>query len=202
MTAPATATTAPDLAVLDAPAAWAWLTRELLAAAGSARHGFHLLVAATVGHDGSPDARTVVLRHVDPVRREVGFHTDVRSPKVVAIARDARVALHWYDATVRVQVRAAATAVIHHGDAVAAAAWAAAKPMSRACYAAPVPPGTPLAGFPAALAPGTADAGRESFAVVTCRFDDLEILALHAAGHQRVVLHVATDPVTWTVLAP
>jgi hypothetical protein len=38
--------------------------------------------------------------------------------------------------------------------------------------------------------------------VVTCRFDAVELLSLHAAGHQRVRLHLDRDPVTWTVLAP
>ena len=30
----------------------------------------------------------------------------------------------------------------------------------------------------------------------------VELLSLHAAGHQRVRLHLDRDPVTWTVLAP
>jgi len=197
-------TAAPDLAALDASAAWAWLMAELRAACGSARHGFHLFTVATLGGDGRPDARTVVLRHVDADRREIRFHTDARSPKAADLRRDPRLALHWYDPANRVQMRAAATATIHHGDDVAAAAWAAAQPMSRACYTSPTAPGTPIDDFlpaPAPPAPGD-DLSLAHFAVVACRFDAIELLALHASGHQRALIHVRRHPVTWTVLAP
>ncbi len=195
---------APNLATIDAVAAWAWLAGELGAAATSARHAFHLLTVATVNPEGAADIRTVVLRHVDLISREIRFHTDIRSPKVQAIRREPRVALHWYDPAGRVQVRIAARATIHHGDACADAAWAAAAAMSRACYTTDVAPGDRLAAFsdgPAAPAAGD-DAGRRNFAVVACRFDMVDLLALHASGHQRVRLHLACDPVTWSVLAP
>jgi pyridoxine/pyridoxamine 5'-phosphate oxidase len=76
---------APDLAAMNAATAWTWLAGELTAAVGSAKHGLHLLTVATVGTDGQPEARTVVLRHVDPLRREIRFHSDIRSPKVQAL---------------------------------------------------------------------------------------------------------------------
>ena len=196
--------TTPDLAAFDAAAAWAWLTDELTAATGSARHGFHLLTVATVGTDGRPDARTVVLRHVDPERCVVRFHSDIRSPKVRAIQRDPRVALHWYDPLIRAQVRIDARATIHHDDELAAAAWNAAAAMSRACYATAVAPGDPLDDFrtgPVAPAAGD-DAGRGHFGVVSCGFDSVDLLVLHAAGHQRVRLHLDRRPIAWTVLAP
>jgi len=195
---------APDLAAISPPAAWAWLAGELLAATLSARHGLHLPTLATVDTDGAPEARTVVLRHVDAARREIRFHTDLRSPKVAAIRRDPRVALHWYDPAQRVQVRIPAVATIHHADAVTAEAWAAAAAMSRACYAADRGPGTSLGEFPPAPpAPADGDdAGLRHFAVVACRFDAVDLLCLHASGHQRVRLHVARAPVTWDVLAP
>ena len=194
----------PDLATVDAAAAWTWLAGELVAATGSARHAFHLLTVATVAADGRPDARTVVLRHMDPAACVIRFHSDIRSPKVRAIQRDPRVALHWYDPVIRVQVRIDAQATIHHNDELASAAWNAAAPMSRACYTASAAPGAPLDAFPtppAAPAAGD-DAGRGQFAVVSCRFDSVDLLALHAAGHQQVRLHLDRDPITWTALAP
>lgn len=196
--------TAPDLAAMNAATAWAWLAGELTAAVGSARHGLHLLTVATAGTDGYPDARTVVLRHVDPLCREIRFHSDLRSPKVQALRVSPRVALHWYDPALRVQVRVAAVAVIHHGDTVAAATWNASQPMSRAIYTAAAAPGDALDAFPAGPSAPAADddTGLGRFAVVSCRFDAVELLSLHAAGHQRVRLHLDRDPVTWTVLAP
>jgi hypothetical protein len=195
---------APDLAAMDAPAAWSWLAAEFMAAVGSARHGLHLLTVATVGDDGGPAARTVVLRGFDAARREFRFHSDIRSPKVAALRRRPAVALHWYDPRLRIQVRIAAVATIHHGDRVAADAWSAAAAMSRACYTARHAPGTPLHAFadaPSAPAAGD-DVGFDHFAVIACRFDAVELLSLHASGHQRVRLNVGTTPITWDVLAP
>jgi len=195
---------APDLAAMNAAAAWAWLAGELTAAVGSARHGLHLLTVANVGADGQPDARTVVLRHVDPLRREIRFHSDIRSPKVQALHTSPRVALHWYDPALRVQVRVAAVAAIHHGDTVATAAWTASQTMSRAMYTTAVAPGDTLDAFPEGPAAPVADddTGLERFAVISCRFDTVELLSLHAAGHQRVRFHLDCNPVTWTVRAP
>lgn len=194
----------PDLAAVDAVAAWEWLARELSAAVASARHPFHLLTVATVGGDGHPGLRTVVLRHVDPLRREIRFHTDARSPKLAAILVEPRVALHWYDSEMRLQVRIAAHANVHHADAVAAAAWAAAPAMSRACYTSASAPGAPLSSFPEAPEPSAAndDAGLAHFAVVSCHFTEAELLALDCKGHRRVRLHLDREPIARTILAP
>ncbi|MFM7245197.1 MAG: pyridoxamine 5'-phosphate oxidase family protein [Planctomycetaceae bacterium] len=195
---------APDLAAMSPAAAWAWLAGELTAATASARHPLHLATLATIGADGAPQARTVVLRYLDTARGEIRFHTDIRSPKVAAMRHDPRVALHWYDPAMRVQVRIPAVATIHHGDAVAVDALSRSAAMSRACYAAAHGPGTTLAEFPSSpTAPAEGDdAPLLAFAVVACRFDAVELLCLHAVGHQRVRLHVAQTPVTWDVLAP
>ena len=198
------AASAPDLAAMGAAKAWSWLAGELTAAVGSARHGLHLLTLATVGDDGAPAARTVVLRRVDASGREIRLHSDVRSPKVATIRRRPAVALHWYEPDLRIQVRIAATATVHHGDPVAAESWAATQAMSRASYTTPHAPGTLLDSFPEAPAkPADGDdAGLDHFAVISCRFDTVELLSLHASGHQRVHIHVDRTPVTWDVLAP
>lgn len=195
---------APDLAAMSPSAVWAWLAGELTAATASARHPLHLATLATIDADGGPQARTVVLRHVDAMRCEIRFHTDIRSPKVSAMRCDPRVALHWYDQAMRVQVRIPAVATIHHGDAIAADAWSRSAAMSRACYAAMDGPSTRLAEFPSAPTAPTDgdDTGLLAFAVIACRFDAVDVLCLHAVGHQRVRLHVAQSPVTWDVLAP
>lgn len=183
---------------------WSRLAADLAAAAASARHPLHLVTVATLGADGAPQARTVVLRGFDAERKVLWFHTDSRSPKAAAIARDGRVALHWYDADARLQIRISADAVVHRGDPIVHAAWRATPPMSRACYASPAAPGTPLAAFPVA-APAPApddDRGLAHFAVVRCQFTTVELLALHASGHERVLLALAGPVPTGSVLAP
>lgn len=192
------------LAAASAAAIWQSLAEDLAAAASSSRHPFHLVTVATVDATGAPQARTVVLRGFDANHREARFHTDIRSPKAEQIGADGRVALHWYDPTRRLQVRIAARATIHHGDAIATGAWDASQPMSRACYTSAAPPGARLEAFPAAPPPAAADndRGLASFAVICCRFDAVELLALHASGHERVRLQLTGTEPACEILAP
>lgn len=192
------------LAASSADETWRRIADVLDAAARSSRHPFHLLTVASVAADGTPHTRTVVLRRFNEGRREVWFHTDARSAKVAQLEHDARVALHWYSAGDRLQVRIAARAALHHRDDVARAAWTAAEPMSRACYTTPIAPGTVLAGFPVAppAPPPDDDRGLASFVAVCCRFTGIEVLSLHATGHERVVLRLDGPAPTREILAP
>lgn len=193
-----------SLATLSADETWRRVAGTLERAAESSRHPLHVFTVASVDGDGAPHARTVVLRRFDRERREIWFHTDVRSPKVSQFVHDARVALHWYSVTDRLQIRVAAQATLHHEDEVAHAAWMAAAPMSRACYTAAVPPGTRVPEFDAApSAPHPDDhRGLASFVAVRCRFTRLELLALHASGHERVMLGFHGSRPTRDILAP
>jgi pyridoxamine 5'-phosphate oxidase len=192
------------LAGQSATAIWQAVAVDLAAAAASARHPFHLVTVATIDAAGAPQARTVVLRGFDDPRREARFHTDIRSPKVDQIGTDGRVALHWYDPARRLQIRMAAQAVIHHGDAVAQVAWDATQPMSRACYSTTAAPGAPVVAFLPAPPPPAAndERGFDAFAVVCCHFDAVELLALHASGHERIRLHLAGPEPVLEIVAP
>ncbi|MDA1038684.1 MAG: pyridoxamine 5'-phosphate oxidase family protein [Planctomycetota bacterium] len=192
------------LAAESAATIWQAVAAELAAAAASARHPLHLLTVATVDATGAPHARTVVLRGFDATDREVWFHTDIRSPKAEQIGVDGRVALHWYDPARRLQIRIAATATIHHGDALAQAAWRTSQPMSRACYTTGESPGTILETVPPAPPPPATDddRGLAAFAVICCRFECVELLSLHASGHERIRLRLTgTEPIR-EILAP
>lgn len=201
---PTTERDAVDLAVFDPAAAWRWIAGELHAAACSGRHPLHLVTVSTVAADGGPGSRTVVLRRFDAGRREAWFHTDARSPKAAAIRGEPRVALHWYDPSMRLQIRIAAQATVHWMDDAARAAWQASQPMSRACYTAMHSPGDAATAFPAAPTPPRADddAGFANFAAVCCRFEAIELLALHASGHQRVRIEPKGDDAAWRILSP
>lgn len=183
---------------------WTLCGQTLEAAVQSARHPFHLLTVSTLTPAGLPDARTVVLRHFGQNPPEIAFHTDTRSAKFRQLQAQPAVHLHWYSADLRVQLRAVATASLHHGDDRAQAAWACSRTTSRACYTSPIGPGTPVAEFPVAPTIPLDDdpAGLIHFAVISCRLSRVEVLTLHASGHQRVRLSLTDTPVTWERLAP
>ena len=157
--------------------------RRLARGVGDRRCPFHTPTLATIGADGAPAMRTLVLRGFDPATRTLRLHTDARSGKVAELARDPRCALHLYDPAAKLQLRLAGRAAVHGGDTVAEAGWAASRDFSRMCYAITPAPGTMVDAPPPA--PRDAEAGRGVFRVILLRFDRLEWLELVAAGHRR-----------------
>lgn len=147
------------------------------------RSAFRTPSVATVGADGAPRVRTMVLRGFDAAARRLTLHTDRRGEKIGDIVRMPRVAVHVYDARAAIQIRLGATARLHVDDEVARAAWQRALPASLACYAVDPGPGRSVAAPPAA--PVFSEAGFANFAVLAVNFDSLEWLWLHHGGHRR-----------------
>lgn len=169
---------------LDQTLAEIW--RRLARGAVDRRSGFHAPALATVGADGRPEIRTVVLRRADPTSAKLFIHTDIRSAKTSEIVADPRVSVHFYDPSAKIQLRLAANASLHRGDAIAATAWERTQRMSRICYQIMVPPGSSIA-HPADIAfdaEQTRD-GAASFCVVALAVTAIEYLYLAAAGHRR-----------------
>lgn len=176
--------------------------RRLAAAAVNARDEWHLPVIASIGLDGRPEARTVVLRSVDPVARTLSFHTDRRSPKVREIERSGRLAWAFYERTTKTQVRASGVTTVHATDELADAAWARTTLSSRRCYLAPHAPTKTLEDWHPNLPDGlhaarpdaeTSEEGRDNFALVRTRIDRLERLELHHDGHLRAAWDWGVD---------
>ncbi len=167
------------------------------------RSGFHTPTIATIGLDGAPRARTVVLRGCEPSARLLRFHTDARAAKVAEIGRDPRIAAHFYDAQAKVQVRIEGQARIHADDAIADAAWTGSLAMSRVCYGIAPGPGQPISAGDAYALPDEdpqAITGRGDFRVVLIEATRLEWLYLARAGHRRAVFDLTAGEGSW--LAP
>lgn len=180
----------PDPAVASLENILDWCWRALSAGALSARHPYHLGVVAT----GRNQARTVVLRRVEPKQRQVLCHSDFRSRKVTELARDSAVGWLFYDMDSKVQLRLEGTAEVHHDDSLADTQWSAARLMSRRCYLADPAPGAASPhwdpGLSAELlkrAPSApeSESGRENFCVIATRVTALEWLHIAAQGHGR-----------------
>ncbi len=190
---------------LDATLAEAW--RRLARGAADRRSGFHTVQLATIGADGGPRVRTVVLRAVTPALRLLRVHTDARSAKAAELAAEDRVEICGYDAHAKMQIRARGVATVHAADAVADAAWAGSGQGSRMAYRGELAPGARLE-RPETLDPVGAgreplsDLGRENFLAVSVAVDRLEWLYLAAAGHRRAVYAWSGDAASARWLAP
>lgn len=174
---------------LDIVLAEAW--ERLRRSASERDEGFRMAQLATVGADGAPECRTVVLRAADRAARTVRFHTDARSTKVEEITARPDVLLIVYDKPGGRQIRLWGAARVHQGDDLARTAWDGARAQSRMCYRAQYPPGAAIAApgdaavTEAMRAPADPDDGFENFAPVVVTVSRLEWLDLAHGGHVR-----------------
>jgi pyridoxamine 5'-phosphate oxidase len=183
--------------------AHAW--RQLARGVKDRRSPFHTPSIATIGRDGRPRLRTVVLRGVEPATARLRVHTDVRAEKVAELAADPRIALHGYDPQGKFQIRIEGRAIVHREGALADEAWRASRMASRACYATEPAPGSAIARGGAFRLPVGEDeilAGREHFCAVEIVAQTLETLYLAHDGHRRARFSLAEGEAGATWLVP
>jgi hypothetical protein len=175
--------------------AWTLLVR------GSAdrKSPVHTPVVASVGPDGAPQARVMVLRKADRAAGLLRFHTDVRSTKV-AVLDGGRVAVLAYHPGQSVQLRLSGVAEVVADGAEVDAIWAASTPFARRCYMVEAGPGTALSG-PGSGLPAGVDGrqpevaelvpARANFAIVRVTVTGIDWLHLAQSGHRRAVFAAA-----------
>ena len=172
------------------------LWQKLRSATESAKPPFHLPTLCSVTPDGTPAARVVVLRRVEPHQPAIMAHTDRRAPKVAQLRQNPASAWLFYDPPAKLQLRVTGRSSLHTDDALADAQWDQSNLSSRRCYLAPAPPGEPVDGdqpspnLPEDLRDRLPTAeetrpGRDQFAVVQTVVERFDMLYLHHAGHRR-----------------
>ncbi|RDU96167.1 pyridoxamine 5'-phosphate oxidase family protein [Trinickia dinghuensis] len=166
-----------------------WALLHAGANAGKERSPFTMLQAATIGLDGAPAVRTVVLRRVCRELRSLMFHTDVRSTKVAELKADSRISLIGCDLDAGIQVRVRGTARIVEDRNETREVWDSSRPRSLIVYRAPLAPATPVASPFDAHATmetdATASAGFEHFCLVDIAVSEFDYLHLAQDGHIR-----------------
>jgi hypothetical protein len=165
------------LASLDEIEAALW--RELERAARSSGHPWRVAVLAT--RDGErADARSVVLREVEPAKRRLVLYTDARSAKVRQIeAHREGVIVTWSPAR-SWQLRLAVRLEVARSGLSVSSRWARLKMTPAAQdYLSPLPPGSVVEH------PRPERGSREFFAVIVAQVVSIDWLELHASGHRR-----------------
>ncbi|MFN3990087.1 MAG: pyridoxamine 5'-phosphate oxidase family protein [Erythrobacter sp.] len=139
------------------------------------------------------DARVMVLRAFDLAEGRLRFHTDVRSPKVAAIAADPRMAVLFYDKSAKIQIRVRGNGRVERDGPVADAAWSKGTNFARRCYLGEGPGSAsqvPTSGLPPEFEGVEPDEeqlipARENFAVLLIDIREVDWLYLAHKGHLR-----------------
>lgn len=159
---------------------------ELRRGASPVRSPFTIWQLATLGLDGFPQLRSIVLREADESRRTLCFHTDLRSPKLAEIRADGRVAMLGLDPDRHLQLRLNGRANVVEDAARIGGMWSGARPHTLILYKTRHAPGTRLAQPEEGRVPeqGSSD-GFENFALVEVVLERIEMLDLTPGQHRR-----------------
>jgi pyridoxamine 5'-phosphate oxidase len=173
-------------------AAWAMLKEATI----NRRKPCHLMNVATIGLDGRPKVRTVVLRDADVAGLTIRFHTDARSQKVAELAANPNIEAHFYDQPANIQIRLSGMALVEATDQpTARQAWGEAKAMSKVCYRLDAGPGSALEagdgyGYLKHEA-GEADPGEAQFRTVTIKVERMDMVVLKIEANRRAVFEMS-----------
>ncbi|MEO8807874.1 MAG: pyridoxamine 5'-phosphate oxidase [Burkholderiaceae bacterium] len=156
------------------------------------QHGWRTAVLATINGEAA-DARTVILREVDALQKQLIMFSDDRAGKVAQLLKHPHGTVVMWSAQLGWQLRCRVLLSLEMTGLAATSRWASIKLTPAAQdYLARLPPGTPLdaplgkhapGGSPPAPEPLT----REYFAVICAQVVELDWLELHAEGHRRAV---------------
>ena len=157
------------------------LWRELDKALQQRGHAWRTPVLATTDAEGWAQARTVVLRAVDPERAQLRLYTDSRSPKVGELVTQPRATLVFWSSELQWQLRVQGRCEVRTQGVEVEEAWDRVRHTASA------------GDYLTATAPGSAHSdptarpadGGHHLAVVIVQVVSMDWLALSRAGHQR-----------------
>ena len=192
---------------------------QLVRASHDRHHEWRTPVLASTGLDGTPQARTVVLRRADAARGQLCFYTDRRSPKVHELRASPVASLVFWSRRLNWQLRLRVRIEVLEDGPVVESAWAAVgQSHSAGDYLSASAPGDPilaaamprcaeatLAGeeledSPAASVtpePGGLQGSSHFLAVLVATVESIDWLELSRAGHRRALF--ADGSAQWRV---
>ena len=161
---------------------------ELERATRDRQHEWRAPVLATVSTDSLPQARTVVLRHVDAKLCQLQIFTDSRSPKVLELAAKPEAVLVFWSMRLSWQLRVRAFASVQHIGPEVDAVWARVSQSAAAGdYLSARAPGDALPVTDAESAADTAMQSPHHLAIITVQVQEMDWLELARSRHRRAV---------------
>ena len=164
---------------------------------------FHIPVFIS-GEKKNFGGRVVVLRGVDKNKKNMWFHSDIRSNKIKILKNNPLATLLFYNKKEKVQLRVLGKVNIHHKNKFAERSWKNTAHMSRQCYLGKESPGSispiPTSGLTEKIDNSKytieeSEIGYENFCVVEVIVQTIEWLYLASKGHRRAFFNFKDDRV-------
>jgi pyridoxamine 5'-phosphate oxidase len=169
---------------------------ELARATQDRHHEWRTPVLATVGKEGVPNARTVVLRHADAKLGNLHVYTDSRSPKVTELANQPNAILVFWSKRLNWQLRMRVGVSTQTTGAQIDVLWKRLGQSAAAGdYLSASAPGDNL---PAEQAVTSDSAQTHHLAILTAQVQEIDWLELARSGHRRALIGTHT----WEWLVP
>lgn len=170
--------------------------KELGRASVDRHHEWRTPVLATVGCDGSPNARTVVLRKVDTNQQTLCFYSDARSAKVSELTKEPKAVLAFWSGRLNWQLRVKVEISVATDGPELQALWQRVQQSASAGdYMATEAPGTER---PTGFSIAQNLSGDHHFALLNAQVLQMDWLELGHGAHRRARL----SSNTWQWLVP
>jgi pyridoxamine 5'-phosphate oxidase len=173
--------------------------------AGEKRSAFTMMQVATIGLNGLPGVRTVVMRRADRENSLLAFHTDLRSEKVREIEKEPHVGIVVGDWPAGIQIRLDGLARVVEDRNERLVIWNSSRPRTLTLYRVPLVPGTaietPEDARPSSPTPGPLE-GFENFCVVDVHIQKIDFLDVSGKTHRRAKFSLERGQWQATWVAP
>lgn len=159
------------------------LWKELGRACLDRHHEWRQFTLASIGMDNEPNARTVILRHVDRISARLVAYSDSRSPKVSELLKDPHALFLFWSKRLNWQLRIKVTMTVLTSGPYVENLWERVKQSaSPRDYISSCPPGSPLndRSFQEMK-----DDDSNFFAVLQGYVSEVDWLELSKKGHRR-----------------
>ena len=158
-------------------------------------HPFHTPVFTNTDINHLSDSRIIVLRHFDPEKYILNFHTDFRSPKVKNLLQNKNSLFLFYDFNLKIQLRIKTISTVNNQNDATKIMWDKTSLMSRKCYLTKKAPSSitdnPEDGIDLDLkgkepTKAESETGFKNFTVIESKIVEIDWLYLDASGHRRL----------------
>lgn len=158
-------------------------------------HEWRTPVLATVGKDGAPNARTVVLRHADAKLGLLHIYTDSRSPKALELADQPNALLVFWSKRLNWQLRVRVAMSVQASGPEVETLWQRVSQSAAAGdYLSATAPGDALTAEPPEPKESVP---KHHLAILRAEVQEIDWLELARSGHRRAIL--GKDTWEWRV---